>query len=190
MVILGIDPGTTAVGYAILDGGERSCRLLSADLIHISPVVTPRLSRFQRDRNEVAEDYYRVSAATSCERLKELSAGVDSLIKRWSPTALAIERLFFAKNQKTALAVAEARGVILLTAALAELMVYEYTPLEIKKAVTGDGGADKLQLQKMVRLSLPETADLKARDDVFDAIGAALTCYLRDIRVSGRARFN
>lgn len=165
MIILGIDPGTTAVGYAILDGGERSCRLLSTDLIHIS-------------------------AATSGERLKELSAGVDSLIKRWSPTALAIERLFFAKNRKTALAVAEARGVILLTAALAELMVYEYTPLEIKKAVTGDGGADKLQLQKMVRLSLPETADLKARDDVFDAIGAALTCYLRDIRVSGRVPFN
>ncbi|MBI2640962.1 MAG: crossover junction endodeoxyribonuclease RuvC [Candidatus Sungbacteria bacterium] len=163
MIILGIDPGTTSVGYAVLEGRERGCRLLSADLI-------------------------RIHTSSPCERLKELSAGVNSLINEWSPGALATERLFFAKNQKTALRVAEARGAILLTAALAELMVYEYTPLEIKRAVTGDGTADKLQLQKMMRLSFPEIAGLRARDDVFDAAGIALTCWLQDIRSGATTR--
>lgn len=163
MIILGIDPGTTSVGYALLEGGRGTCRVLSADLV-------------------------RIKKTSPHERLAELASGIEKVITKWRPEALGIERLFFAKNQKTALAVAEARGVILLTASRRGLMVYEYTPLEIKKTVTGDGAADKEQLEKMVRLSLPETKELGARDDVFDAIAAALTCYIKDVRRTATAK--
>lgn len=153
MVILGIDPGTTSVGYAILECGLRPL-LAAAGLLAI--------------RSKSAH-----------ERLLDLHDGIKTLIKRWQPEAVALERLFFAKNAKTALAVSEARGAALLTTQLAGLRVYEYTPLEIKKTVTGDGRADKLQIKKMVGLILPQAAGLRARDDVFDAIAVALTCYYK-----------
>jgi len=76
--------------------------------------------------------------------------------------------------------VAEARGAILLTAALARVSVYEYAPVEIKKIVTGNGTADKKAIKKMAALTLPETAGLKARDDVFDAIATALACHFME----------
>lgn len=151
MIILGIDPGTTAVGYAFLEGGA-TLRLLEAGLLP-------------------------VTSSLSCERLVEINKGLRRLIKKWNPDIAAVERLFFAKNTKTAMAVSEARGAILLTTALAGLSVLEYTPLEVKKVVTGDGKADKSQLQKMVQLTLKETKDSHFRDDVFDAIGIAMTCF-------------
>lgn len=157
MIILGIDPGTTSIGYAVLDCAGPTARILAADTVKIT----------SRD-------------ATS--RLRELHSGIKKIISRWSPETVAVERLFFAKNQKTALAVAEARGVILLTTALAELKFYEYTPLEIKRAVTGDGHADKEQIKKMVRLIFPEKDVGAARDDVFDAIAIAACCH-QDIRI-------
>lgn len=156
-VILGIDPGTTSVGYAILDADGRSPRLIDAGLIPVKSAAGPL-------------------------RLEELHRGLTNVIKKWHPRATSVERIFFAKNQKTALAVAEARGVALLTSRLAGLKVYEYTPLEVKKAVTGDGKADKMQLIKMVGLTLPEAKNLRARDDVFDAIAVALTCCFLDAR--------
>lgn len=155
MLILGIDPGTTAVGYALLENEAGKQRVVLADLIHI------------RSKNNEG-------------RLAEIHRGVQSLIKNWHPEILAIERLFFAKNQKTALAVAEARGVILLTTVLAGLKVYEYTPLEIKKAVSGDGRADKKQIKKILGLTLPELKYINAPDDVLDAIAIALTCYYQE----------
>lgn len=153
MIILGIDPGTVSVGYAIIEGGGRDPLILDAGLIKINPL------------------------SDNAGRLRELAGGVKNLIKKWKPAVLSIERLFFYKNQKTALSVAEARGAILLTTSLAGLIVYEYTPLEIKKAVTGNGKADKSQLKKMVQLTIPSSRNLEARDDVFDAIGAALTYF-------------
>lgn len=159
MIILGIDPGTVSIGYAVVALHEHQPRILAADLI-------------------------KIRASSGSKRLEELALDLGRLINIWHPSILAIERLFFSKNQKTALAVAEARGAILLTASLTGLMVYEYTPLEIKKMVTGDGNADKKQLEKMVRLSFPDVAGLKAKDDVFDAIAVALACYLKDIRGS------
>lgn len=152
MRILGIDPGTTAIGYAILERAGRVPILRAADLIPIH-------------------------ARANADRLQELASSLKKLLTTWSPAVLSIERLFFAKNQKTALSVAEARGVILLTTALAGLTIREYTPLEIKKMVTGDGRADKAQMKKMIHLTIPEARDLRARDDVFDAIGAALACF-------------
>lgn len=155
MLILGIDPGTTAVGYALLENEAGKQRIILADLIHI------------RSKNNEG-------------RLVEIHKGIQDLLKNWQPKILAIEQLFFAKNQKTALSVAEARGVILLTAALAGLKVYEYTPLEIKKTVSGDGRADKNQIKKILKLTLPELKYVNVADDVFDAIAIALTCYYKE----------
>ena len=143
------------MGYALVRGSRQNPQLQEAGLIDIK-------------------------SADTCSRLQEVHSGLTSLIKRFKPDALSIERLFFAKNRKTALAVAEARGVVLLTTTLARLNVYEYTPLEIKKNITGDGTADKEQLKKMVRFIFPETVELKMRDDVFDAIAVALTCIYRE----------
>lgn len=157
LIILGIDPGTHAAGYALLKKDRVAMILLSAGLI---PIRGTRQD----------------------ERLVSLHQELGALIKKWRPRVLAIERLFFTKNQKTAFSVAEARGVTLLTGALAGLMVFEYTPLEIKKTVTGFGGADKMQVKKMVHLTLPETRSFKQPDDVFDAIAVALTfCYKEKI---------
>ncbi len=157
MIILGIDPGTTSIGYAILDCSQKSPKLLEAKLL---PMVM------------VAPE----------ERLVCVHREIKKLIDKWNPHAASVEKLFFAKNAKTAIAVSEARGVILLTAKLAGITVYEYTPLTIKKVVTGDGTADKMQVQKMVRLTLAETADLPAQDDVFDSIASALCCFYQEAR--------
>lgn len=156
MMILGIDPGTTAIGFALLESG-RPPRLTDAGLI---PITSP----------------------DTAERLAELHRGLEMLLARAKPDTMAVEKLFFAKNVKTAMAVAEARGVILLTAALRRVSVYEYAPVEIKHIVAGDGAADKKAVQKMVLMTLPETQTLRARDDVFDAIAVALACFFTEFR--------
>lgn len=154
MIILGIDPGTTAVGYALVEN-PRAPRALASGLLTI-----------------------RADSAT--ERLKELHQELGSLIRKWKPEVLAVEKVFFSRNVKTALEVSQARGVILLTSSLAGLRVYEYTPLEVKKIITGDGNADKMQIKKMVQLTLKEMSEVSARDDVFDAIAIALTYCFRE----------
>lgn len=156
MTILGIDPGTTRIGFAAIRTGAVP-RLLQSDVIQIAP-------------------------GESDQRILGLHRALRSIIRTWNPGVLATEKLFFAKNAKTALAVSEARGAILLTAALAGIKVYEYTPLEVKKAVTGYGKADKLQVEKMVRLVFPELVKTLAHDDMFDAIAIAYTCYLTRFR--------
>ena len=155
MIILGIDPGTTSIGYALLDCSVRQPKLLEARLV---PLAT-----------SLPED-----------RLMDIHREIKKIIEQWKPHAASVEKLFFAKNAKTAMTVSEARGVILLTALLAGIKVYEYTPLTIKKVVTGDGGADKIQVQKMVRLTLKETTDLPSQDDVFDAIASTLCCLYQE----------
>jgi crossover junction endodeoxyribonuclease RuvC len=154
MIILGIDPGTTRAGFGVVRCSP-SLKLLDCGLL-------------------------KVSSDIGHIRLRELHEEMQRLIKKWKPEAVALEKLFFAKNAKTALEVSEARGAILLTTALARLPVYEYTPLEVKKIITGDGRADKKQLEKMVRLTLIETKELKAHDDVFDAIAIALACHFNE----------
>ena len=152
MIILGIDPGTTSIGYTLLDCRERTPCILEAKLV-------PLNSHFPEDR------------------LMDIHHQITNIITQWKPRVASIEKLFFAKNAKTAIAVSEARGVILLTAMLAGIKVYEYTPLTIKKVITGDGTADKTQIQKMVRLTLKEAAFIPLQDDVFDSIAAALCCF-------------
>src|SRR3989338_1612385 len=159
MIIIGIDPGTNAIGFAALESGKPP-HLLEAGL-------------------------FPIAATDQSERLAELHRAMAGLIARIKPDAVAVEKLFFAKNAKTAMTVAEARGVILLTAALARVTVYEYAPVEIKKTVAGHGGADKKAVEKMLFLTLPETRTIRARDDVFDAIAVALTCHFLEF-----SRFN
>ena len=161
MIILGIDPGITAAGFAVMSCDHNVVSTKDAGII-------------------------AVRSANPVERLMELHKGLDELFKTWHPQAVAVERLYFAKNVKTALPVAESRGVILLTTALAGTILHEYTPQEVKLAVTGDGRADKAQVRKMVRMSLRHERDLNAKDDVYDAIAIAITCFWREYARSKR----
>lgn len=150
MVILGIDPGTVRVGYAVL---ETSGKIKVAECGLIS-----------------------VKSKDKTERLAEIARKIKDIIHKWKVDALSIEELFFFKNAKTAISVAEARGAIILTAVEAGLKVYEYTPLEVKQGVTGFGGADKKQVEKMVRL-ITKLETPRLADDTTDAIAIALAAY-------------
>jgi crossover junction endodeoxyribonuclease RuvC len=108
------------------------------------------------------------------ERLAEMFAKLRKVLRRWKPSAVAMEELFFARNAKTAVAVGQARGVALLACGLEKREVYEYRPMEIKQAVTGYGGADKGQVQKMVKLLLG-LSEVPKPDDTADALAIAIT---------------
>lgn len=164
MIILGIDPGTASIGYAVLDCSQKTPRLLEARLLSIH-------------------------STDPGERLMDIHREIKKIITQWNPAVASVEKLFFFKNAKTVMSVSEARGVILLTAILAGIRVYEYTPLTIKKVVTGDGSADKAQVQKMVRLILKETVALHTQDDVFDAIASALCCFYQEGALYKKSQF-
>jgi crossover junction endodeoxyribonuclease RuvC len=149
VIILGIDPGTAALGYGIVDrtGGrlravDHGCIVTSAD-------------------------------TTLPERLHVIHREVTALIERHRPDVIAVERLFFSRNVQTAFAVGQARGVVLLAAAQHGLAVREATPSEIKSAVAGDGRADKEQIGRMVQLVL-EMPERPANDDAADALAIAI----------------
>jgi crossover junction endodeoxyribonuclease RuvC len=148
MISLGIDPGTRRIGYGIIEKEYADVRFVAAGILAI----------------ESADDI---------PALQETKRGIDKLIKKYKPDVLAIEKLFFAKNQKTALAVAQARGVILLAAAECGLVVKEFAPNEVKLGVTGYGFADKKAMLKMVQLILGKR-DLKIIDDASDALAIAI----------------
>ena len=151
MIILGIDPGFERMGCAVLEKSPSGEKLIySACLIS--------------SRNDAHE-----------KRLLVLAKGLKKIIKDFKPDTVAIEKLFFSANQKTALKVAEARGVALLLAAENNLKVVEFTPLEVKMAMTGYGRAEKNQVRKMV-LAMLKIENDKKLDDEIDAIAIALTC--------------
>jgi crossover junction endodeoxyribonuclease RuvC len=149
-VILGIDPGTTGMGFAILDPSREPPVVIDRGLI-----ATPKLG-------------------TTAERLVAIADAIDALIARHRPAHLALERLYFNKNVKTAMVVAEARGIALVCAARASLTVAEYTPQEVKLSVTGSGSADKAQVQRMLYLVLGLGEPI-TQDNVADAVAIALT---------------
>ena len=149
-VVLGVDPGTTGMGYALLDHRSDPPRILDCGIVE-----PPR-------------------GVTAAERLVAIATALEHLIREYAPAAVAVERLYFNKNVRTAMAVAEARGVALLCAARAGLTVAEYTPQEVKLSVTGTGGADKKQVQKMLTALLSLEAPL-TQDNVADAVAIALT---------------
>lgn len=148
MVILGIDPGTRRMGYGAVRISGRRVELLGAGLLAIKS----------------KED---LGALTEAQ--KELRG----IIRRFRPEVLAVEKLFFSKNQKTGIQVAQARGVALACGLEAGLRIVEPTPNQIKSAVAGYGRADKAGVLKMVRLILGRP-DLKVVDDASDALAAAI----------------
>lgn len=153
MIILGIDPGTARIGYALLK---------KENIDNVSVV-----------------DYgcLEILNETQTNRLKHISDFISGLISKYHPEILSIERLFFTQNAKTALSVAEARGVIINTAASLNLEVLEFTPLEVKLAVTGYGKAQKREIQKIICRIL-NLKKIPQPDDASDAIAIGLTaCY-------------
>ena len=149
MTILGIDPGYAIVGTGVVNYIGNRFELLEA-----RAVTTNAGAEFTR-------------------RLADIYEGVEGLILEHKPIAMAIEKLFFNTNAKTAIDVAQARGVILLAAARHGVPVYEYTPLQVKQSVVGYGRAEKKQVQDMVRLLLNLIACPKP-DDVADALAIAI----------------
>ncbi len=149
-IILGIDPGFGRVGFGIIEKlktGE--WRSLSYGCIETS------------------------SKKKFVDRLLEIYEAINLLIKKYQPCRVAVEELFFFKNVTTAIEVGQARGVILLSAALADLPVDEFTPLQVKQAITGYGRAEKTQMQKMVAIILGIKVKIKS-DDAADALAVAL----------------
>jgi len=156
-LVLGIDPGTALTGYGIIRECDSGLSLLTCGVIS-----TP-------------------SGQPMPLRLKEIYRGLAALIQKHSPASVAVEQLFFSKNVRTAMAVGQARGVVLLAAADAGLPVFEYTPLQVKQAVVGYGRASKSQVQEMVRLLLD--LDVVPRpDDAADAVAVAV-CHLHSARL-------
>lgn len=147
MKILGIDPGYDRLGIAIIEDKI----LLHSECFLTSP----------------KDDFHT--------RLGQIGQKINSVIKEHQPDVMALESLFITKNQKTAMKVAEARGVISYEACLKDIPIHEYTPPQIKVAVTGHGGSDKTAIIKMIPL-LIKMPKKSALDDEYDAIAVALTC--------------
>lgn len=152
MRILGIDPGTGILGFGVIDIDAKA----KAALVDGGVIRTP-----------VKED--------DAIRLLTIYEELTDIIVNTKPQVMAVEKLFFAQNVTTAMTVAQARGVVLLAAMQANLKIYEYTPLQIKQALTGYGRADKKQMQEMVRIILG-LKEIPKPDDCADALAAALCC--------------
>jgi crossover junction endodeoxyribonuclease RuvC len=150
VIILGIDPGTAAIGYGIVERSGSRLRAVDYGCLTTSA-----------DRSMP-------------ERLLEIHQLVDELIALHQPSIVAVERLFFSKNAQTAIAVGQARGVVLLAAAQHAKPVREATPNEVKSAIAGYGAADKEQVQRMVQLVLG-MSELPRPDDAADALAIAVT---------------
>lgn len=150
MIILGIDPGYATVGYGVIsfEGSKYKA-------IEYGVITTPKTDNLPT-------------------RLDKISCSIDDIMEKYKPDAIALEELFFQNNQKTAILVAEARGAILLTLYKKSKNLFEYTPLQIKQAMTGYGRADKYQIQHMVTLLL-NLKEIPKPDDAADALAVALT---------------
>ena len=158
MRILGIDPGFAITGYSIIDYIGNKFYLRTSGAI-LTEAKTSFPLRLEKRNTELAE-----------------------IIENYNPDAMSIEELFFNNNAKTAINVAQARGVILVTARMHNLDIFEYTPLQVKQAVTGYGRADKIQVQRMVKMILNEEK-LPKLDDVTDSMAMAI-CHAHSAKFS------
>ena len=150
MRIIGIDPGTGILGFGVVDTARGKSTLVTAGVIR-TPPHTPL-----------------------DERLEEIFDGLTEIIAETKPDVMSVEKLFFARNVTTAMSVASARGVAILTGRKAKLSIAEYTPMQIKQSLTGYGKADKKQVQEMVRMQLG-LKEVPKPDDAADALAAAIT---------------
>ncbi|MGD0976729.1 MAG: crossover junction endodeoxyribonuclease RuvC [Minisyncoccia bacterium] len=151
MRILGIDPGTSLIGYGIIDYDKKSYK----------PV---KFGVFRTPAN-----------IKNANRVLTVYDFIDELIKKFRPDKLAIENIYFFKNNKTVIEVSEIRGIILLAAVKNGITPAEFTPLQVKQAVTGYGRAEKKQIQRMVQLIL-SLKTIPEPDDAADALAIAICC--------------
>lgn len=164
MIILGFDPGTATTGYGAI-----------------------RVSSPNKNEKPKVIDFGCIITKPSQltgERLKIIYNETNKLIKKHNPDLISIESLYFFKNQKTAMPVSQAKGVILLAAAEKKIPIYEFTPLQVKMTIAGYGKAEKKQVQKMIKELLDlDGFDLKEKnrkkDDAADALGIALCGFLK-----------
>jgi len=154
MLVLGIDPGTANTGYGVVRGGGAATPVLvECGVIRTRP----------RD--------------TLPSRLREIHEGIRELIERHKPDALAVEDVFYSRNVRTTVVLGHARGVILLAAEQSGIVVNEFAPAEIKKAVVGTGGASKEQVQFMI-MRLLRLKTIPQPNDAADGVAAALACLM------------
>ena len=152
MRILGIDPGLAIVGWSIID--------------------------FDKDGNPIPVDFGAIITEkdkTTSERLKEIYEDMTTIVEKYEPEICGIETLLFYNNATTAIVVGEARGIVLLVLEQHNIPIREFTPLQIKDAVTGYGKADKKQVQEMVK-RLCNLEKVPQPDDAADAVAVALAC--------------
>jgi len=158
MKILGIDPGMAIVGYGLIEVQNDTMKLLTSGSI-------------QTDKKK-----------SDSKRLLEIYEDVLTILDEYKPDVASVEELFFFKNQKTIIPVAEARGVILSALESKGIPIFEYTPMEVKQILTGYGRADKKDVERMVQLVL-EGQELPKLDDTIDAIAIAICRARQDDRV-------
>ena len=156
MRVLGIDPGYAIVGYGLVQAEGMAMQALQ-----FGAITTRAHTAFE-------------------DRLAEIFDDMQALLGQAAPDAMAVESLFFTTNQKTAVAVAEARGVILLAARRAHVPIFEYTPLQVKQSVAGYGKATKKQMQEMTRRLLT-LKEIPKPDDAADAVAVAI-CHIHSAR--------
>ncbi len=155
MKILGIDPGMAIVGYGMIESNNGNVELLTSGSI-------------QTDKK-----------LDDSKRLLEIYNDLSLIVEKYKPDCASVEQLFFFKNQKTIIPVAEARGVILTVLEKYKIPTYSYTPMEVKQVLTGYGRADKKEVEQMVRLTL-DSQELPKLDDTVDAIAIAI-CHSRSL---------
>jgi crossover junction endodeoxyribonuclease RuvC len=156
--VLGIDPGTATVGWAIIE--------------EINGVLCPlAFGHISTEKTESEEN-----------RLCEISCDIHSIIEKYKPQEAAVEQLFFFKNKKTIISIGQSRGAILLTLEQKNVRISSYTPLQVKQSVTGYGKAEKKQVQLMVK-NILKLASMPKPDDVADAIAIAI-CHINSRKIN------
>lgn len=158
MIIIGVDLGTATTGYGILslEGGKIIVKTYGS-------ILTNKFTEFPK-------------------RLEYIFSEIKGLIEKWKVDELALEKVFFEKNVKTALSVSQSHGAVILSAVTSKIPIFEYTPLQVKIAVTGYGKAEKIQVGRMVK-NILKLKEIPKPDDVADALAVAVChSYSRKIR--------
>ena len=155
MKILGIDPGMAIVGYGLIEGEDNNFKLLASGSIQTE------------------------KSLDDSKRLLEIYKDLSTIVEKYKPDCASVEQLFFFKNQKTVIPVAEARGVILTVLEKYGIPTFSYTPMEVKQVLTGYGRAEKKEVDRMVHIAL-NTDKLPKLDDTVDAIAIAI-CHSRNM---------
>lgn len=160
MRILGIDPGSARMGYGVIEANGSSLKLLDSGLL-------------------------KIKSSDKEERLLELADSFEKILEKEKPDLISIEKLYFVKNIKTGMDVAQSRGIIIFLAKKQKIPIVEYSPSEIKMNIAGNGNADKKAVAKMVKMTL-KTDEIAGPDDVYDAIAIAVTAANHN-RVKGKS---